>query len=458
MDPTESRTKRRREIAVADVDLISLLPDDLLILILSLLSTKEVVQTSLLAKGFQNLWAAVPVLDFDFDEFCPDYHILDNLDDEDQKKLWELHAEKFKKFGDGVLKHRDQLINVDSFKLKWVEEETDPDPASAWLDIVAELNLKFLSVHISSEEYDFEVPDSIFSCKSLQEMELNLEHEPIRPISVNLPCLKKLTLRYTVIKDEVMQKLSALPALEEMVLSYCYLYFCHISSGTLKRLVLDGCYNDNETDITISTPRLLYLEVLSWDEGTIKLKKLESLVQACIHYYEDSLFLTALSNASHLELMLSKSGVLEMKDVLKEETTEFPNLKTLKIGEWCMTDEFDVVDRFLSNARNLQKVTLLHRHQVCIYVIYRFAGCSGNKLMILTKTNLSLIQLQHSFKIQLVLTATQFLHCSLESQFCCDFSMLYMFLFIATDSQEIKIIYRLYFLNLHFSVNKFNNK
>ena len=94
-----------------------------------------------------------------------------------------------------------------------------------------------------------------------------------------------------------------------------------------------------------------------------------------------------------------------MKDALKEETTAFPNLKTLKIGQWCMTDQFDVVDRFLFHARNLQKLTLLHCRQVCIYVIYRFAGCSGNKLMILTKTNLSLIQLQHSFKIQLVLTA-----------------------------------------------------
>ncbi|XP_078153479.1 uncharacterized protein LOC144548638 [Carex rostrata] len=202
-------------------------------------------------------------------------------------------------------------------------------------------------------------------------MELNLENEIIDPPqeSVHLPHLKKLTLRSMFIEDRVMEKLSGLPALEEMVLFDCYLRTCEISSDTLKRLELNGYCNlidekgVSKTDITISTPRLLYLVVHSCDEGTIKLKKLESLVQACIHYYEDSLFLTALSNASHLELMLSKYGVLEMKDVLKEETTEFPNLKTLKIGEWCMTDQFDVVDRFLSNARNLQKLTLLHLHQ-----------------------------------------------------------------------------------------------
>lgn len=59
-----------------------------------------------------------------------------------------------------------------------------------------------------------------------------------------------------------------------------------------------------------------------------------------------------------------------MKDVLKEETTEFPtfhNLKTLKVGKWCMTDELDVVGRFLFNARYLEKLTLVHHHcQVCI--------------------------------------------------------------------------------------------
>ncbi|XP_078153476.1 F-box/FBD/LRR-repeat protein At1g16930-like isoform X2 [Carex rostrata] len=365
MDPTESCTKRRRKIAVADVDRISQLPEDLQILILSLLSTEEAVQTSLLSKRFQNLWTKVPVLDFNFDEFRPDDYTFDELDDPDRQNLLEFHEEKFKKIICGVFQHRNQSINLDSFKLKWVEEESDLEPVSALLHNVAKMNPKFLSVHIYSDTYHYEVPDSIYSCKSLQEMELNLGLDVI-PRSVNLPCLKKLTLHKTVIKDEVMQKLSRLSALEELVLFDCELNTCDISSGTLKRLVLDS--NDNyvnETDITISTPHLLYLEVLCCAKGTIKLNKMDSLVKACIHYLENknSLFLTALSNASDLELMLSKSGVLEMKDVLKEETTEFPNLKTLKIGEWCMTDQFDVVDRFLSNARNLQKLTLLHLHQ-----------------------------------------------------------------------------------------------
>lgn len=53
-----------------------------------------------------------------------------------------------------------------------------------------------------------------------------------------------------------------------------------------------------------------------------------------------------------------------MKDVLEKEKNKFPtfnNLKTLKIGEWRMTDDFDLVARFLHHAPNLEKLVLLHR-------------------------------------------------------------------------------------------------
>ncbi|XP_078177992.1 F-box/LRR-repeat protein At4g14103-like isoform X1 [Carex rostrata] len=360
---TESTTEKRRKIA--HVDRISNLPDPILILILSLLSTKESVQTSLLAKRFQNLWASVPVLGFDFDDFLPDDH--SEYLDEDEENLFE-YEENFTKFVDGIFEHREPS-NLDSFKLKWKEDESDPTPATAWLETVAKLKPKFFFVHIFTENFNFEVPDSVFVCESLEELELELGFEAISPRSVNLPCLKKVTLDSIEIVDEVMQKLSGLPALEEMVLSYCQLNICDISSGTLKRLVLDGYHNDKTPpDISISTPSLLYLEVRSWTIGRIKFKKLESLVKACIQYHEfddeDPLFLTGLSNVTYLELMLSEWGQLQMKDVLKEETTKFPtfnNLKTLKIGEWCMTDEFDVLACFLFHASNLEKLTLLHR-------------------------------------------------------------------------------------------------
>jgi hypothetical protein len=49
------------------------------------------------------------------------------------------------------------------------------------------------------------------------------------------------------------------------------------------------------------------------------------------------------------------------------ETTKIPtfnNLKTLKVGERCMTDGFNFVAHFLLHAPNVEKLLLLYK-QVC---------------------------------------------------------------------------------------------
>jgi hypothetical protein len=303
---TESRQQKRRKIVHADR--ISDLPDQILILILSLLRTKEAIQTSLLAKRFQNLWASASVLDFDFDEFIPDGTSTDDL--EEHEEYLREYEEKFSKFFDGVLKHRNPLT-LDSFKLVWNVPESNSSPATAWIDTVAKLKPKFVSIHIFSENNFFEVPDSVFTCESLQQLMLRLGFEIISPRYVNLPCLKTLIFDSVVIEDEVMQKLLGLPALEEMVLHDCGLLFSDISSRTLKRLVLDDYhYEITPPDISISTPKLLHLEVRYWVMGKLKFKNLESLVNAHIHYKdfgaEGPLSLMGLSNVTYLELMLDK--------------------------------------------------------------------------------------------------------------------------------------------------------
>ncbi|KAJ4769076.1 F-box/RNI-like superfamily protein [Rhynchospora pubera] len=360
------RAKRQK---TDHVDRISSLPDPMLISILSLLTTKEAVQTSVLAKRYRNLWVSVPGLEFDFDDFLPSLEILEKLEETDED-LSE-YEEKFVKFVDRVFEHRGPL-NLDSFKLVWTEDDSDPIRATAWLDIVAKLKTKFLFVHIFSENYNFEVPDSVFASQLLQELVLHLGFEVITPRSVNLPCLKRLTLDSVEIREEVMQKLlSGSPALEEMVLSDCLLSFCDISSCTLKRLIIDGYHNEKAPEILISIPSLVYLEVRCWAMGKLKFKNLKSLVKAQIHFHDlsddEPLFLTALSNVTSLELVLSVWGLRDMKDLLEKETTKFPtfnNLKTLKIGGWSLTHDFDLVDHFLLHAPNLEKLTLLHRERL----------------------------------------------------------------------------------------------
>jgi F-box domain len=303
---TETPPQKRRNTAHAFG--ISDLPDEILILIFSFLRTKEVVQTSLLAKRFKNLWASASVLNFDLHEFIPDGTSLEDLQ-ENEEYLRE-YEEMFSKFVDGVLKHRNS-VTLDSFKVIWNVAESNPTPATSWLDTVAKLKPKSVSIHIFSENYLFEVPDSVFTCESLQQLILHLGYETINPRYVNFPCLKTLIVDCILIEDVVMQKLSGLPALEEMVLRNCGFEFSDISSQTLKRLVLDRYHNDfGPPDISISIPNLLHLEVHSWVMGKLKFKNLESLVNARIHYNdfdtEGPLSLMGLSNVTYLELMLDE--------------------------------------------------------------------------------------------------------------------------------------------------------
>ncbi|KAJ3684188.1 hypothetical protein LUZ61_013352 [Rhynchospora tenuis] len=292
-------------------DWISSLSDDVLTTILSFVTTKEAVQTSILSKRWINTWASVPVLKFEYDNYLVDGDTGEDL--------------KFEQFVDGVLQNR--TAHLDTVMYDCYFDGTFWEPSTEWLDRVVLLKPRVISVKVKTEKC-LEWPDSVFSCATLESLKLFLMHPTdfhfVTPESIALPCLKTLELSGSQLGDNFMQQLfSGCPALESLTLDWCC-NFSDISSNVLKNLTLNnGCLLYKI--LRISCPGLVSLSISSdyYNIGCISLENMVSLENADIKLvgYEQDDFdippnpklVGGLSNATCLVLHLKYYPDLQVK-------------------------------------------------------------------------------------------------------------------------------------------------
>lgn len=292
---------------IIGVDRISDLPDEVLSHILSLLSTKEAVQTCILAKRWRKTWAFMPVLKFSLAEFMRDMADINNYE---KRKECE---DKLKQFVNGVLENRGPY-HLDVFQYQSDIDGNHSEVSFEWLDNVALLMPRVIEVTIARDNaVDF--PDSIFSCGSLQNLSLDILNMDgttfIWPKSINLPSLKILELIGITLEDDFTQKLfSGCPALESLFLCHCDLEFSEISSNVLKKLDLLESWHRKK--MQISCPRMDSLVIVCENqEGGISLENMVSLISAefslgieRFDFNSDMNLLSGLSNVSTLTLDL----------------------------------------------------------------------------------------------------------------------------------------------------------
>ncbi|KAJ4807468.1 F-box/FBD/LRR protein [Rhynchospora pubera] len=339
------------------VDRISSLPDELLTHILSFVTTKVAVQTSILSKRWRHIWVSVPVLKFEYDN--------EDFDGDTGEDL------KFEQFVDGVLQNRRALLDTVIYDCYF--EHSTWEPSTEWLDRVALLMPRVIRVYVVAEY--FKCPDSVFSCSSLESLNLSL-HTPIdqfidvSPKSISLPCLKTLKLCALELCENFMQQLfTGCPALESLTLHSCILYVSGISSNVLKNLTLFDCSQNTQT-LRVSCPGLVSLSIFSGDYNIrcISFYNMASLVNADIKLlgYDDYLvpdnprLVSGLSNATSLVLHLYCPPELQLhwkKDIAN--CTTFNNLKSLKIISSDMIGDFDLIACFLWHSPALQHLTLI---------------------------------------------------------------------------------------------------
>ncbi|PRQ17702.1 putative F-box domain, leucine-rich repeat domain, L domain-containing protein [Rosa chinensis] len=178
---------KRPKLCSHNKDRISGLPDALLCHILTFFSIRDAVKTCVLSHRWKNVWASVPNLDFDEEEYKLDYVV-----------------------------------------------RTVPQPHN-----VVELVLRLGDPPL----LDFEIPRRLFMCNTLVSLELFL-HENIRavtPPSNCFPCLKFLNVTFWYPDSQTLEKLfSCFPVLEDLIIDGqdddASAFHLVISAPKLKRL------------------------------------------------------------------------------------------------------------------------------------------------------------------------------------------------------------------------------
>lgn len=227
-----------------NADRISELPEALLVHILSLLpTTKHVIVTSVLSKGWRSLWKMVPRLVF----ASPNQKYEDNV------------------ISTSLVSHEAPVL--ESLRLRLVRHDyMYIGDIRAWLGIAFARHVRELVLDVN---FRVSFPGSMFcSASSLETLILKNSIHVDVPCPVSMKSLKTLHLKDVTYKDDesVRNLLSGCPSLEDLQVDRGYSIhdakIFIIAAPSLKRLsICDPCNGREGGGYVINAPCLKYLEI-----------------------------------------------------------------------------------------------------------------------------------------------------------------------------------------------------
>lgn len=366
-----------------NIDRISELPDSVLHHILSFLTTKYTVQTSLLSKRWRHLWASVPALDLTDESF-------DRVGDGSRE---DFDTHNFENFVDTVLLLRD-ASDLRSFSLRCYNY-FDEGHVHRWIRHATKYNPKVLQIEFP-EGVICRLPLGILPCRSLEELSMTLDYNvELGPPKI-MGCLRRLHIQWAFGENGLMENLnSSCPVLEDLDLHNCELDALCISSNTLKRLSIKDCKIGGNENL-ISTPGLVCLTFTN-NSACTTLENLSSLLNATVHTTGDHAIklIRGLANVETLNFSCSEDYQCE----LPEELSLFPmfdNLRSLTLGGQCTSDEIQVVACFLQHSPNLTTFTLNNREVSSPLSLSRWKVSQKSGKLTFSCPRLELIEIQCS--------------------------------------------------------------
>ncbi|CAN7027862.1 unnamed protein product [Brassica oleracea var. botrytis] len=306
-----SATEKPQEVIISQSvrernceDRISALPDDLLVKILLFVPTKDIVTTMILSKRWRTIWTEVPRLEYE--------DIVSNTNSEQKSVWWFLEK--------SLQLHKAPILESLCIQLKEICP-TNVDVAKLVAQAV-DRSLRRLLFHLSWLAKPTSMPNRLYTCETLTELELFNKIILGVPPSVCLPSLAKLFLFCVVYKDDVslVRLLSNCPVLRILLVirseedgnvkkytvkvpsleEFTYLYKRPLSLA------------ENTRSLVLDCPALTKLSINDHSGDSCSIGNMPSIVRAELSTfcYPDKKILRHISSATSLSLTLTEELVV----------------------------------------------------------------------------------------------------------------------------------------------------
>ncbi|XP_033138273.1 putative F-box/FBD/LRR-repeat protein At2g05300 [Brassica rapa] len=278
---------------------ISQLPDPLICHVLSLLSTKEAVGTSILSTRWRNLWLWVHRFELSHWEF--------------------LDFNAFVSFGN---RYFDSTRLSCIHNLKLTIDENEASYLTPWIDALVKSKIQHLCVRRTGGGSSFhEMPLSLYVCETLVSLKL-VQLTLVDTEFVSLPCLKTMHLYNNIYpKETTFERLvSSCPVLEDLMIDVlrndAKVYRVH--SRSLKRLRFlrsSSLQSDSVPGVVIDAPLLCSLRI---SDGVSKMfivkdMKCNAKLDISFDFGLEAFDESNVSSISHIRNFLS--GISRVRDM-----------------------------------------------------------------------------------------------------------------------------------------------
>ncbi|XP_019436421.1 PREDICTED: putative F-box/FBD/LRR-repeat protein At5g22670 [Lupinus angustifolius] len=324
---------KRRHNEIESKDLLSDLPDSILLHVLNFLRTKNAVQTSALSLRWEHLWKRLTNLKFESSHFPTSTH--------------------FTEFVSSFLSNRDTSISLQNVSLRH-PDYFSPETLYSFIEYAVSHGIQ----HLTLETKLTELPPCIFSCRSLTFLKItNLSsslRKTVLPKSLGFPALKTLHLDnvgFITSDNEYAEPFSTCNMLTTLVIANSFEKGLCVYNSSLTSLSINTShqYDFEEAHsykIVLSTPRLSSLDTNGYLvfqlSSTCNLLYLEDVnfdVTCSFRNFpsKTSVLITWLHVFTNVRTMTISSMTLEMLNVLLFHPSKrtnlpcFSRLKSIKV-------------------------------------------------------------------------------------------------------------------------------